>query len=261
MHRGTPPQSTTNAAPWPRCRSAVPVLSGPHLVRLLSAPGRRSGWAVLGRRAAVQIPGRRSPSSRRASGAACAGPSGSHRGPGARIPHFSIDFCGRGRLGWGRMDVVLLGARMVLAAVLLAAALGKLSDLAGARRALTDFGVPPGIARVAGPVLPAAELAVAVGLVVPGAARWAALAAAGLLLVFCAGSAARWCVGTGRTVTVSGARIRGRSGSGRSRAVPSWWRSRPSSPSRGGTTPAPARPRGPTASPPARSPRSSPWWC
>ena len=85
------------------------------------------------------------------------------------------------------MDVVLLGARMVLAAVLLAAALGKLSDLAGARRALTDFGVPPGIARVAGPVLPAAELAVAVGLVVPGAARWAALAAAGLLLVFCAG--------------------------------------------------------------------------
>jgi peroxiredoxin len=85
------------------------------------------------------------------------------------------------------MEVVLLGARMVLAAVFLTAALGKLRDLAGARQALTDFGVPPGMARVAGPLLPTAELALAVGLLVPGTAWWAAVAAAGLLLVFCAG--------------------------------------------------------------------------
>jgi peroxiredoxin/uncharacterized membrane protein YphA (DoxX/SURF4 family) len=78
---------------------------------------------------------------------------------------------------------------MLLAAVFFAAALGKLGDLAGSRRTLTDFGVPPGAARVAGPVLPAAELAVAVGLVVPGAARWAALAATALLVLFCAGIA------------------------------------------------------------------------
>src|SRR5829696_615456 len=85
------------------------------------------------------------------------------------------------------MEIVLLGARLVLAAVFLAAALGKLSDRSGFRRTLADFGVPAGPARVAGTALPLVEFVVAVALVVPGSARWGGLVAAALLLAFCAG--------------------------------------------------------------------------
>src|SRR4051794_22647862 len=85
------------------------------------------------------------------------------------------------------MEVVLLGARLVLAAVFLTAALGKLGDRSGFRRTLAGFGLPPGPARVAAAALPPVELAVAVALVVPGLARWGALAAVLLLLAFCAG--------------------------------------------------------------------------
>jgi len=85
------------------------------------------------------------------------------------------------------MEIVLLGARLVLAAVFLAAALGKLSDRSGFRRTLADFGVSAGPARVAGTALPLVEFVVAVALVVPGSARWGGLVAAALLLAFCAG--------------------------------------------------------------------------
>lgn len=60
------------------------------------------------------------------------------------------------------MTHVLLGARLLLAAVFATAAAGKLLDIPGSRKALADFGVAQRVAAVAGVLLPLAELAVAV---------------------------------------------------------------------------------------------------
>ena len=84
------------------------------------------------------------------------------------------------------MPGFVLGVRLVLAAVFAVAGTGKLLDAAGTRGALEGFGVPRRAARLAGPVLPVAELAIAAGLLVPASAWWSALAAAGLLAVFMA---------------------------------------------------------------------------
>jgi thiol-disulfide isomerase/thioredoxin/uncharacterized membrane protein YphA (DoxX/SURF4 family) len=77
------------------------------------------------------------------------------------------------------MDAALLIARLVLAAVFLIAALGKLADREASRRALLAFGVPAPLATL----LPAIELAVAAGLVF-GSTAWAAALAAAVLLGF-----------------------------------------------------------------------------
>lgn len=87
------------------------------------------------------------------------------------------------------MSTVVLALRMTLAAVFLTAALAKLLDLPGSRRALTDFGVPASLARSAGTLLPLAELAIAGALVLQPSARWAAIASLVLLLAFIAGIA------------------------------------------------------------------------
>jgi len=87
------------------------------------------------------------------------------------------------------MNGVLLSARCLLAAVFFVAAAGKLLDLAGARRALEEFGVPQQLARVGGPSLPVAELTVAVALVLRPSAVFGAAGALVLLLVFIAGVA------------------------------------------------------------------------
>ncbi len=84
------------------------------------------------------------------------------------------------------MPGFVLGVRLVLAAVFAVAGVAKLLDAAGSRGALEGFGVPRAAARLAGPVLPVAELAIAAGLLVPASAWWSALAAAGLLAVFMA---------------------------------------------------------------------------
>ncbi len=84
------------------------------------------------------------------------------------------------------MPGFVLGIRLVLAAVFTVAGVAKLLEAAGSRGALEGFGVPRGAARLAGPVLPVAELAIAAGLLVPASAWWSALAAAGLLAVFMA---------------------------------------------------------------------------
>ena len=84
------------------------------------------------------------------------------------------------------MSGFVLGVRLVLAAVFAVAGVAKLLDAAGTRGALEGFGVPRAAARLAGPVLPVAELAIAAGLLVPASAWWSALAAAGLLAVFMA---------------------------------------------------------------------------
>lgn len=87
------------------------------------------------------------------------------------------------------MATVALAAQFLLAAVFATAAVGKLLDLKGSRRAMADFGVPGSLAPTLGTLLPLAELAVAVALVFVPTARWGAAGALLLLLAFIAGIA------------------------------------------------------------------------
>lgn len=81
----------------------------------------------------------------------------------------------------------MVSVRIVLATVFVVAGVGKLIDLAGSRRAMEEFGLPPGPAAVAGLALPLVELAVAAGLLIGPTARYAALFGLVLLLAFIAG--------------------------------------------------------------------------
>jgi peroxiredoxin/uncharacterized membrane protein YphA (DoxX/SURF4 family) len=85
------------------------------------------------------------------------------------------------------MSLLLLFARLLLCAVFLVAGVAKLADLAGSRQAMRDFGVPDKLADFFGLVLPLAELAVAVCLLVPLMAWFGAIGALALLLIFVAG--------------------------------------------------------------------------
>jgi peroxiredoxin len=85
------------------------------------------------------------------------------------------------------MDSVVLAARLLLCAVFVVAAIGKLVDLEGSRRSLVGFGVPQPLANVFGTALPFAELAVAILLIPRPTALWGAVGALVLLLAFCAG--------------------------------------------------------------------------
>jgi uncharacterized membrane protein YphA (DoxX/SURF4 family)/thiol-disulfide isomerase/thioredoxin len=85
------------------------------------------------------------------------------------------------------MATAALGLRLLLAAVFLTAGVGKLFDLAGSRRAVSDFGVPERFARIVGVLLPVAEVAVGIALIFQPSARWAAALALVLLLAFIAG--------------------------------------------------------------------------
>src|SRR5580658_3698886 len=82
------------------------------------------------------------------------------------------------------MHVALLGARLVLAAVFAVASATKLADLAGSRTAVAAFGVPERLAAPLGTLLPLAELGVAAALLPAGSARYGALGAAALLVLF-----------------------------------------------------------------------------
>jgi uncharacterized membrane protein YphA (DoxX/SURF4 family)/peroxiredoxin len=82
------------------------------------------------------------------------------------------------------VDLALLAARLVLAAVFAVAGVAKLADRDGSRRAVEDFGVPAQLSRVVAVVLPVVELAVAIALVSTSFAWWGALGALGLLVVF-----------------------------------------------------------------------------
>lgn len=82
------------------------------------------------------------------------------------------------------MDTVALAAQLVLAAVFAVAAVGKLVDLSGSRRALAAFGLSGRLASVGGTLLPIIELAIAVLLVLRSTAQWASVAALVLLIGF-----------------------------------------------------------------------------
>ena len=82
--------------------------------------------------------------------------------------------------------MILLVARLLLAAVFALAAVGKLTDREGTRRSLAEFGVPNGFLAAAAIALPVVELAAA-GLLIPAAtARLGGLLALALLLIFSA---------------------------------------------------------------------------
>src|SRR5215510_1371160 len=85
------------------------------------------------------------------------------------------------------MSLLLLLLRLFLAGTFAVAGAAKLADLAGSRKAMRDFGVPSKLADVFGTLLPLAELAVAVALVVPMTAWWGGVAALSLVLIFVAG--------------------------------------------------------------------------
>ena len=82
------------------------------------------------------------------------------------------------------LDVLMSAARILLAAVFAAAAVAKLVDLDGTRRAVRDFGAPERLVGLLAPALVLVELAAA-GLLIPGStAVVGAAGALALLLVF-----------------------------------------------------------------------------
>ena len=89
-------------------------------------------------------------------------------------------------VGSATMDDVTLVVRLVLAAMFVIAAIGKLADHAGSRDALRDLGVPARLATPLATGLPLAELAVAVTLIPAATAWWGGLGALALLLCFLA---------------------------------------------------------------------------
>jgi methylamine dehydrogenase accessory protein MauD len=97
---------------------------------------------------------------------------------------------GHDRVDWRKeglaMDATLLGARLVLALVFAVAGVAKLTDWAGSRRAIVDFGVPAALAGPLGILLPLAELAIAAALLPTTTAWWGAIGALVLLLIFAA---------------------------------------------------------------------------
>ncbi len=82
------------------------------------------------------------------------------------------------------METVLLILRLLLGAVFVVAAVGKLLDRRGTRQALSQFGVPGPFVPIGAVALPLLELAVAGALTVTASARWGAAAALALLLTF-----------------------------------------------------------------------------
>ena len=87
------------------------------------------------------------------------------------------------------MADLTLAIRLRLAAVFAVAALAKLLDLDAARQAVAAFGVPRPLVAPVAVVLPVAELAVAVALLVTASAIAGAVGAIVLLAMFVAGIA------------------------------------------------------------------------
>jgi peroxiredoxin/uncharacterized membrane protein YphA (DoxX/SURF4 family) len=85
------------------------------------------------------------------------------------------------------MDSVVLAARVLLAAIFIIAAVGKLLDLKASRESLVGFGLPQALANVLGTLLPFAELAVALALIGRPTATAGGIVALLLLLAFVAG--------------------------------------------------------------------------
>jgi thiol-disulfide isomerase/thioredoxin/uncharacterized membrane protein YphA (DoxX/SURF4 family) len=88
------------------------------------------------------------------------------------------------------MDLVIVALQFGLAGVLGVAAVGKFLDLSGSRRAMEGFGLPEPLAGPTGIALPFIELGLSILLLFGATARWAALAAALLFVLFIGGISA-----------------------------------------------------------------------
>jgi peroxiredoxin len=84
------------------------------------------------------------------------------------------------------MDLAVFGGRILLAAVFAISAIAKLADRRGVRAALVDFGVPAPLITPASAILPVAESVVALALLSSSSARWGAVGALALLVIFSA---------------------------------------------------------------------------
>ena len=93
------------------------------------------------------------------------------------------------------MSILLLLARLLLAAVFVVSGLAKVVDLKGSQKAVKGFGVPTFLATPLGILLPFAELAVVVALIPSSWAFYGAIGALVLLLVFIVGISANLSVG------------------------------------------------------------------
>jgi thiol-disulfide isomerase/thioredoxin/uncharacterized membrane protein YphA (DoxX/SURF4 family) len=93
------------------------------------------------------------------------------------------------------MSVLLLVARWLLAVVFVVAALAKLLNLKRSQKAVADFGVPSVLAAPLGILLPFAELAVTVALIVTPVALYGAIGALVLLVIFIIGISANLSLG------------------------------------------------------------------
>ena len=97
----------------------------------------------------------------------------------------------------GRVDTLVLVARLLMAAVFVTAAGSKLFDLAGTRRSVGDFGVPAPLVGPVSVMLPWVELAAVVLLIVPATTWWGGLLALVLLATFTVAVSVN--LGSGRT--------------------------------------------------------------
>jgi len=109
------------------------------------------------------------------------------------IPSWLLDDWIIGRIsrivvqGFNRMEALLLVARLILAAVFLVSGIAKLFDLSGSQAAMRSFGVPEPLTKSGGVLLPIVEIVIAVLLIPVVSAKWGALFALVLLVVFIAG--------------------------------------------------------------------------
>jgi hypothetical protein len=94
------------------------------------------------------------------------------------------------------MDLMLFGARMVLAIVFAVAAIAKLADRPGTRTLAMNFGAPASLAGLIALLLPLAEFSCAVALIPAATATAGATATLGLLLMFIV--AISWSLAQGR---------------------------------------------------------------
>ncbi len=87
------------------------------------------------------------------------------------------------------MELVLVGARLVLAGVFFVSGVAKLLDWSGTRHAVRAFGAPPALVAPVAILLPIAELVIAIALIPMATARYGAVGAFALLVLFCLGIA------------------------------------------------------------------------
>ena len=92
------------------------------------------------------------------------------------------------------MSIALI-CRILLAIVMGGAGVGKFQDLDDSRQQVVDFGLPYALARPIGTALPGVEVAVALGLLVPATAWWAACATLALVGAFAIAIVANMAIG------------------------------------------------------------------